>query len=98
MHLICQRRWRRERMITARCNIIIHAAKTELEAALFKELSKYFDYCTRKHVQLSKFGAIGTGAIQVEQDVAGFGTFAGTNDAAIFQFVHNAGGATVAEA
>src|ERR1043166_2369321 len=32
---------------------IIHAAKTELEAALFKVLSKYFEFCTRKRVKLS---------------------------------------------
>ena len=42
---------------------IIHAAKTELEAALFKALAKYFEFCTRKRVQLSKHGA---GCIAVE--------------------------------
>jgi len=42
---------------------IIHAAKTALEAALFRELGKYFEYCTRKHVQLSKHGA---GKLRVE--------------------------------
>jgi hypothetical protein len=35
---------------------IIHETKTELEAALFKELAKHFEYCTRKHVLLSKTG------------------------------------------
>ena len=33
---------------------VIRAAKTELEAVLFEELSKYFEFCTRKHVQLTK--------------------------------------------
>ena len=42
---------------------IIHAAKTELEALLFAELSEYFDYCTRKHVELSARGA---GGLKVE--------------------------------
>jgi hypothetical protein len=36
---------------------VIHAAKTELEDALFKALSKYFEFCTRKRVKLSKHGA-----------------------------------------
>jgi len=36
---------------------IIHAAKTELEAALFKVLARYFEFCTRKRVKLSKYGA-----------------------------------------
>lgn len=36
---------------------VIRAAKTELEAVLFAELAKYFEYCTRKHVQLTKEGA-----------------------------------------
>ena len=35
---------------------VIYATKTEIEDALFQELSKYFEYCTRKHVQLSKPG------------------------------------------
>ena len=36
---------------------IIYAAKTELEAALFKVLARYFEFCTRKRVKLSKHGA-----------------------------------------
>jgi hypothetical protein len=36
---------------------IIHAAKTELEAALFKALARYFEFCTRKRVKLSQYGA-----------------------------------------
>jgi hypothetical protein len=35
---------------------IIHAAKTELEAALFHALAKYFEFCTRKRVKLSRYG------------------------------------------
>ena len=36
---------------------VIHGAKTELEAMLFKVMSQYLEYCTRKHVELSQFGA-----------------------------------------
>jgi len=36
---------------------IIRAAKTELEVLLFRELSKYFEYCTRKHVELTTYAA-----------------------------------------
>jgi hypothetical protein len=36
---------------------VIHAARTELEAALFAELSKHLEYCTRKHVELTKQSA-----------------------------------------
>ena len=36
---------------------VIHGAKTELEDVLFTELSKYVAYCTRKHVELSNYGA-----------------------------------------
>jgi hypothetical protein len=36
---------------------IIHAAKTELESVLFKVLARYFEFCTRKRVKLSKYGA-----------------------------------------
>jgi len=36
---------------------IIRAAKTELEAALFKALGRYFKYCTRKRIILSPYGA-----------------------------------------
>jgi hypothetical protein len=36
---------------------IIHATKTGLEAALFKTLARYFEFCTRKRVKLSKYGA-----------------------------------------
>lgn len=43
---------------------IIHAAKTELEAVIFEALSEYFEYCTRKHVQLTKRGE---GCLRVEQ-------------------------------
>jgi hypothetical protein len=32
---------------------VIRAAKTELEGVVFEELSKYFEFCTRKHVQLT---------------------------------------------
>jgi hypothetical protein len=33
---------------------VIRAAKTELEAILFEELANYFEFCTRKHVELTK--------------------------------------------
>jgi hypothetical protein len=33
---------------------VIRAAKTELEVILFEVLAQYFEYCTRKHVQLTK--------------------------------------------
>lgn len=36
---------------------VIHETKTELEAALFGVLAKYFEFCSRKHVILSKYGA-----------------------------------------
>ena len=36
---------------------VIRAAKTDLQAVLFQALSNYFEYCTRKHVQLTKHGA-----------------------------------------
>lgn len=35
---------------------VIHGAKTELEAILFKEFSNYFAWCTRKHVELTAHG------------------------------------------
>jgi hypothetical protein len=40
----------------------------------------------------------GAGAVEVDEDVAGFSAFAGADDAAVFEFVHDAGGAGVAEA
>ena len=43
---------------------VIRAAKTELEAALFGVLANYFEYCTRKHVQLTKQGV---SLLRVEQ-------------------------------
>ena len=36
---------------------VILTAKTELEASLFAELSKHLEYCTRKHVRLTRHGA-----------------------------------------
>ena len=42
--------------------------------------------------------AIGAFAVQVNQDVARFGAFAGADDAAVFEFVHDARGAAVAQA
>jgi hypothetical protein len=36
---------------------IIRAARTELEAAIFKVVSRYFKYCSRKRVILSAYGA-----------------------------------------
>ena len=36
---------------------VIYETKTELEAALVKVLARHFEFCTRKHVQLSKYGA-----------------------------------------
>ena len=40
--------------------------------------------------------AIGAAAVQINQDVARLGTFAGADDAPALQFVHNARGAGVA--
>jgi hypothetical protein len=42
--------------------------------------------------------AVGARAVQVNQDVPRLGAFAGADDAATFQFVHDARGAGVAEA
>ena len=41
--------------------------------------------------------AIGAAAVQVNEDVARFGAFAGPNNAAVLQFIHDAGGAAIAE-
>lgn len=43
---------------------VIHAAKTELEAVLFAALGEYFEFCTRKHMVLTKRGA---DCLRVEQ-------------------------------
>lgn len=43
---------------------VIRGAKTELEVVLFELLSQYFEYCTRKHVQLTRHGV---GCLRVEQ-------------------------------
>src|SRR5260370_14664612 len=37
-------------------------------------------------------------AVQVNQNVPRFGAFAGADDAAVFQLIHDAGGAAIAEA
>src|SRR5437899_9296592 len=42
--------------------------------------------------------AIGAGAVEVDENVARFSAFAGADDAAVFEFVHDAGGAAIAEA
>src|ERR1017187_5538550 len=42
--------------------------------------------------------AVGAPALEIYQDVARLGAFAGADDAAAFQFVHDARGAGVAEA
>src|SRR5687768_11053588 len=42
--------------------------------------------------------AVSAGAVQINQNVARLGAFAGADDAAIFEFVHNAGSARIAEA
>src|SRR5688500_15873171 len=41
---------------------------------------------------------IGAAAVEIDQDVPWFGAFAGANNAAPFQFVHDAGGAGVTKA
>src|SRR4051812_6189873 len=42
-------------------------------------------------------GAIRSGAIQIDQDVARFGAFARANDSAVLEFIHDSGGAAVSE-
>ncbi len=42
---------------------VIRGAKTELEEVLFELLSQYFEYCTRKHLQLTRRGV---GCLTVE--------------------------------
>src|SRR3979411_15430 len=42
--------------------------------------------------------AVGAAAVEVDKNVARFGAFAGADDAAVFQFIHDAGGAGVAQA
>jgi len=42
--------------------------------------------------------SVSTGPVEVDQDVARLSAFARANNAAIFQFIHDAGGAGVAEA
>jgi hypothetical protein len=41
--------------------------------------------------------AVGTGAVEVDEDVAGFGAIAGADNAAVLQLIHDAGGAAVTE-
>src|SRR5690242_12448994 len=50
-------------------------------------------------LQLLRFDgrAVRAGPIQIDKDVSRLGPFARANDAAIFQFVHDTGRATVAE-
>jgi hypothetical protein len=40
---------------------------------------------------------IGAGAVEVQEDVPGFSAFVGADDAAVFEFVHDPGGAGVTE-
>ena len=58
------------------------------------------NFCDLKSLfSVGGFGpAVGAGAIEINEDVAGFGAFARADDAAVFQFIHDAGGAGVAEA
>ena len=42
--------------------------------------------------------AIRAGAVEIDQDIARFGAFVRADNAAVFQFVHDAGGACVAKA
>src|ERR1019366_1204772 len=41
---------------------------------------------------------VGAGAVEVDEDVAGFGAVAGADDAAVLQLIHYTGGTAVAEA
>src|SRR6185436_18568877 len=41
--------------------------------------------------------AVCAAAVEVDEDVAGFGPVAGADDAAVFEFIHDAGGAAVAD-
>ena len=58
--------------------------------------------CSRERCSLllnrALIAAVGAAAIQIDQNIARFGAFARADDAAIFQFIHDARGAGVAEA
>src|SRR5437899_8610762 len=49
-------------------------------------------------VQSSCVRPISSAAIEVDQNIPWFGAFARTNDAAVFQLVHDTGGAAIAQA